>query len=254
MKRLEGKVAVITGGASGIGEACVCRFIDEGAHVIIADVDEAAGTALAGELGSTAAFCATDVASEAQFAHTIEEAVARWGRLDVLVNNAAVLLPLAPLQQTSNEEFDLLMSVNVRGVWLGCKLAYPHLERSKGSVVNIASMAGVTGQGDHAVYGATKGAVNALTRCAAADWGPQGIRVNAICPCGVMTEKIRGWIEGMSDPAEGEDQMRRIHALNRWSEPSEIAAVAAFLASDDASFVTGCLMSVAGGGDCGYKT
>jgi meso-butanediol dehydrogenase/(S,S)-butanediol dehydrogenase/diacetyl reductase len=251
--RLKGKVAVITGGASGIGAAFVRRFVAEGANVVIADLDEATGAALVEELGAATAFRTTNVTNEAQFAGAIEEAVSRWGRLDSLVNNAAVLVPPSPLQETSDEQFDLLLNVNVRGVWLGCKLAYPHLKRSKGNVVNIASMAGVTGQADHAVYGATKGAVNALTRCAAVDWGPEGIRVNSICPCGVMTDKVRGWIQSMPDPAEGENAMRHVHALNRWSEPSEIAAAAAFLASDDASFVTGCLMSVAGGSDCGYK-
>lgn len=253
MTRLEGRVAVITGGAAGIGEACVRRFVTDGANVVIADIDETQGAALAEELGDATTFRKADVASEAEFAHAIEDAVSRWGRLDTLVNNAAVLVPATPLQETSNDEFDALINVNVRGAWLGCKLAYPHLKQSRGNVINIASMAGVTGQADHAVYGATKGAVNALTRCAAIDWAPDSIRINSICPCGVMTENLRRMIQAQPDPSVLENFMCRIHALNRWAEPSEIASVAAFLASDDASFITGSIMPVAGGSDCGYR-
>lgn len=252
MGRLDHKVAIVTGGAAGIGEACTRRFVAEGARVLVADLDDTRGADLAAELDGVV-FQRTDMAEPTQIRAAIDHAVGELGSLDVLVNNAAVLMPAAPLQETTDEEVDQLLRVNIRGVWLGCKLAYPHLKRSKGNVINIASMAGVTGQANHAVYGATKGAVNALTRCAAVDWGPDGIRINAICPCGVMTDGSRRWLAAQDDPSDGMNYMRRVHSLQRWSEPEEIGAVAAFLASDDASFVTGALMPVSGGSECGYK-
>ena len=253
MGRLDGKTAVITGGASGIGEGCVRSFVAEGARVVVADLNEERAAALVEELGDSVMFHRTDVANEAHFAGAIDLALTRWQHLDTVINNAGIVLPAAPVQETSDAEFDLLISVNVRGVYLGCKLAYPHLCASKGSVVNIASMAGISGQEDHAVYGATKGAVVALTKCTAVDWGASGVRINAICPCAVRTPAMEAWLEARSDRAEGEALISRLHALGRCAETSEIGAVATFLASEDASFVTGCIMPVSGGSECGYK-
>ena len=253
MGRLDEKTAIITGGASGIGEGCVRSFAKAGARVVIADLNEAQGAAIAEELGDQALFHRTDVSNEAEFSGAIDLALTRWGRLDTVINNAGVVFPSAPVQETSDEEFDLLVNVNVRGVYLGCKLAYPHLCKTKGSVVNIASMAGVSGQKDHAVYGATKGAVVALTKCTAVDWGEAGVRINAICPCAVRTPAMEAWLETLPDPSQGEMITARIHALGRCAVPSEIGSVAAFLASEDASFVTGCIMPVTGGSECGYK-
>jgi len=253
MSRLKSKVALITGGAQGIGEACVRQFVGEGARVLIGDVKTEKGVALAAELGESVLFRELDVTSEDQFAAAITMVVQTWGRFDILVNNAAVVFPAAPLEQTTSEEFDLLMSVNVRGVFLGCKLAHPHLKQSQGCVVNIASMAGVTGQADHAVYGATKGAVNALTKCAATDWGADGIRINSICPACVLTDATYQWCAQQPDSQTALAQLNKIHLLNRSAEPVEIATAVAFLASDEASFITGCNLPVSGGSECGYN-
>jgi NAD(P)-dependent dehydrogenase (short-subunit alcohol dehydrogenase family) len=253
MSRLVSKVALITGGAQGIGEACVRRFVAEDARVLIGDVKLEKGAALAAELGDSVLFQELDVTSEDQFAVAIAMAVETWGRFDILVNNAAAIFPAAPLEETTNEEFDRLMAVNVRGVFLGCKLAYPHLKQSRGCVVNISSMAGVTGQADHAVYGATKGAVNALTKCAATDWGQDGVRVNSICPACVLTEATFQSCAQQPDPDAALAQLDKIHLLGRAAEPAEIAAAVAFLASDDASFITGCNLPVSGGSECGYN-
>jgi len=253
MSRLKSKVALITGGAQGIGEACVRQFIAEGANVLIGGIQGEKGAALADELGASALFHELDVTSEDQFSAAIAMAVDSWGRFDILVNNAAVVFPAAPLEQTTSEEFELLMSVNVGGVFLGCKLAYPHLKRSQGCVVNIASMAGVTGQADHAVYGATKGAVNALTKCAATDWGQDGIRVNSVCPACVLTEATYQSCAGQPDPEAALAHLDKIHLLNRAAESAEIATTVAFLASDEASFITGCNLPVSGGSECGYN-
>lgn len=253
MGRLNDRVALITGGGAGIGEACVRRFATEGACVLIADMEAERGQALAAEIGDLALFHSTDVADESQFSAAVETAVAAWGKLDIVVNNAGVVVPAAPVQDTTSQEFNLLIEVNIRGVFHGCKIAYPYLKQSKGCVVNIASMAGVSGQANHAIYGATKGAVNALTRCTAVDWGREGIRINAICPACVLTERTQDWINAQPDAAEAAAALSKIHSLQRAAEPSEIAAAAVYLCSDDASFVTGCIMPVSGGSECGYK-
>ena len=252
-QRLNGKCALITGGAAGIGAAIVRRFVAEGARVLVGDRDQPHGEALCAELDGAAVFHGLDVADAASFANAIERAVKLWGRLDILVNNAGIALPAATVQDTTLDQFEQLVDVNLRSVFLGCKLAYPHLKAARGCVLNLSSMAGVTGQERHAVYGATKGAINALTKCAAVDWGRDGIRVNALCPAGVWTDTLRQWIKAQPDVAGIETYLRQIHALGYCPEPEEIASVAAFLCSDEAKFVTGCLMPVSGGSECGYN-
>lgn len=251
--RLQNKIALVTGGAAGIGAAIVRRFVAEGARVIIGDRDQPQGEALRARLGGAAIFRGLDVADAASFADAIQYAVATWGRLDVLVNNAGIALPAATVQDTSLDEFEQLVEVNLRSVFLGCKLAYPHLKAAQGCVLNISSMAGVTGQERHAIYGATKGAINSLTKCAAVDWGRDGIRINALCPAGVWTDTLRAWMKAQPDAASIEIYLKQIHALGYCPEPEEIAAVAAFLCSDEAKFITGCLMPVSGGSECGYN-
>jgi NAD(P)-dependent dehydrogenase (short-subunit alcohol dehydrogenase family) len=157
------------------------------------------------------------------------------------------------VQDTTLDQFEQLVDVNFRSVFLGCKLSYPHLKAARGCVLNISSMAGVTGQERHAVYGATKGAINALTKCTAVDWGRDGIRVNAICPAGVWTDTLRRWMKVQPDAAGIESYLNKIHSLGYCPEPEEIASVAAFLCCDEAKFVTGCVMPVSGGSECGYN-
>ncbi len=251
--RLQDRVALITGGSAGIGAAMVRRFVADGARVFVADRDQPRGEALCAELGPSTMFHPLDVSDAASFAAAIDSLIKRWGRLDILVNNAGIALPAEPVQNTTIDQFDQLVDVNLRSVFLGCKLAYPHLRASRGCVLNLSSMSGITGQERHAVYGATKGAINALTRCTAVDWGREGIRINALCPAGVWTDTLRAWIEAQPDPQGIDQYLKDIHALGYCPEPGEIASVAAFLCSDDAKFVTGCIMPVSGGGECGYN-
>lgn len=251
--RLHQKVALVTGGAAGIGGAIVRRFSAEGARVLVGDRDQPQGDALCAELGAATAFQVLDVADAESFAAAIDRTLARWGRLDILVNNAGIALPASAVQETSLEEFEQLVTVNLRNVFLGCKLAYPHLKASRGCVLNMSSMAGVTGQERHAVYGATKGAINALTKCTAVDWGRDGIRINALCPAGVRTENLRQWMKLQPDAAGIETYVSQIHALGYCPEAEEIATVAAFLCSDEAKFITGYVMPVSGGSECGYN-
>ena len=252
-RRLNGKCALVTGGGAGIGAAIVGRFVDEGACVLVGDRDQPHGEALCSALGPATRFCGLEVSSASSFAAAIEEAVAWQGKLDVLVNNAGIALPAAPVHETTLDQFEQLVEVNFRSVFLGCNLAYPHLKRSRGCVLNISSMAGVTGQERHAVYGATKGAINALTKCTAVDWGREGIRINALCPAGVWTQTLRQWMAVQGDPTAITTYLNQIHALGYCPEPEEIASVAAFLCSDEAKFITGCIMPVSGGSECGYN-
>jgi len=252
-RRLHNKVALITGGAAGIGAAIVRRFLGEGARVLVGDRDRPNGDALCAELGEAAVFHALDVADADSFASAIERVVTLWGRLDILVNNAGLALPAATVQDTTLDQFEKLIDVNLRSVFLGCKLGHPHLKATRGCVLNISSMAGVTGQERHAVYGATKGAINALTKCTAVDWGRDGIRVNAICPAGVWTDTLRQWMKAQPNAAGIENYLKQIHSLGYCPEPEEIASVAAFLCSDEAKFITGCTMPVSGGSECGYN-
>jgi NAD(P)-dependent dehydrogenase (short-subunit alcohol dehydrogenase family) len=250
---MHNQVALVTGGAAGIGAAIVRRFLNEGARVLVGDRDQPQGDALCAELGGDAIFYGLDVADAASFASAIERAVTLWGKLDILVNNAGIALPAATVQDTTLDQFEQLVDVNFRSVFLGCKLSYPHLKAARGCVLNISSMAGVTGQERHAVYGATKGAINALTKCTAVDWGRDGIRVNAICPAGVWTDTLRRWMKVQPDAAGIESYLNKIHSLGYCPEPEEIASVAAFLCCDEAKFVTGCVMPVSGGSECGYN-
>ena len=251
--RLHDKVALVTGGAAGIGAAIVRRFVAEGAQVLVGDRDQPHGAALCHELGPATAFQVLDVSDTDSFAAALAQGIARWGRLDILVNNAGIALPATAVQDTSLDEFEQLVAVNLRSVFLGCKLAHPHLKAARGCVLNLSSMAGVTGQERHAVYGATKGAINALTKCTAVDWGRDGIRINALCPAGVHTETLRQWMKLQPDAAGIATYLNQIHALGYCPEPAEIAAVAAFLCSDDAKFITGYIMPVSGGSECGYN-
>ena len=250
---LNGKVALVTGAASGIGAAIARKLAAEGATVCAADVNMAGVEDLCAALSSRHRALHLDVSSEDSFASAIGRVIEQFGRLDILVNNAGIVSPAVPVQDTSMEAFDSFVAVNLRGVFLGCRLAYPYLRLTRGCVLNISSMAGINGQASHAVYAATKGAINALTKSVATDWGPDGIRINALCPMGVWTDGFREWMAEQADPKGIEEYLKRIHALNYCPEAAEIASVAAFLCGDEARFVTGCLMPVSGGGECGYR-
>jgi len=252
-KRLYEKGTLITGGAAGIGAACVRRFVAEGARVVIGDVNFRGAQELAGRLGDSALACELDVSIEDSFRAAIDLTLSTFGQLDILVNNAAAMLPAVAVQETPTEDFDRFVDVNLRGVYHGCKLGYEPLKAAGGCVLNISSMAGVTGVAEHAVYAATKGGINALTKSTAVDWGADGIRVNALCPTGVWTETLREWCDSQPDQQEIVDYLNRIHSLGYCPEADEISSVAAFLCSDEAKFVTGCIMPVSGGSECGYK-
>ena len=244
---LQERVAVVTGAASGIGLACVKLLLARGARVALFDIDAQKGLTHVGQLGSNAAYFQTDVTSEGNISESIEEVIKRFGRLDILVNCAAIQI-MGTLLQTSAQAWDRLHQVNLRGVFLSSKAAMPHLQASgAGSIVNVSSVLGVVGDPDLVAYGAMKGGVIALTKSMAIGYGPSGVRVNAVCPGDVNTPMVAEYFANAPDPAALRAEVSSKYALRRIGEPEEIAEVVAFLASTASSFMTGSILLVDGG-------
>ena len=259
MGKLDGKVALITGGASGMGAGTVRRFVAEGARVVISDVTDERGSKLAEELGASAIYAHADVAREDDVAGAIAHAVERWGRLDCIFNNAGFggvddileAIPMDGYQQT--------MDVLVKGVLLGIKHAAPIMKKQRsGSIINTGSVAGMqAGYGPH-VYSLAKAAVIHLSRCAAMELGEWGVRVNCICPGGIVTPIFA---KALGVPAERADEtlgavseaLRLFQAIPRPGHPMDIASTALFLASDDSAFVNGHALVVDGGLTAGRR-
>lgn len=248
MGRLAGKVAVITGAGSGIGRAAAEMFVAEGARVVCVDRN-GSEEAVADALGDAAVAAHADVSVEADVRAAIETAESAFGRLDVLFNNAGFGGPRAPLHEQSVEVWDTIHDVNLKGVFLGMKHGIAAMLRTGGgSVVNTASAAGLIGMELHSVYGAAKAGVIALTKAAAMDYATQGIRVNAICPGMTWTGLVPGSSEHPVPTAD--HPVPPGQPMGRWGLPTELAAAALFLASDEASFITGVALPVDGGYVC----
>ena len=250
---LAGKIILVTGGGSGIGRECALKYSHEGASVCVADIDWAAANRTCAELSGENLAVECDVSSGTAFREAVEETVRRLGGLDTVHNNAGISSPSKPLHETSEAEWDALLNVNVKSVYWSARFALPYLIEHRGSILNTASMVGLIGQTDHAAYVATKGAMIALTKAMALDYAPHGVRVNAICPAGVWTPLLRRWAAEQQNPAEIEQYLDRIHALGYCPEPDVVADAAAFLISDQARFLTGCILPVSGGAELGYR-
>jgi NAD(P)-dependent dehydrogenase (short-subunit alcohol dehydrogenase family) len=252
MARLEGKVAVITGAASGIGRASAQLFVEEGARVVIADVMEDRGSALADELGENAVFLRVDVSQEDDIKAAIDLAVERFGRLDCMFNNAGIGGAGGPIDLIPAIGFDITIAILFRSVFFGMKHAAPVMkQQGSGSIISTASVAGQrTGFAGH-FYSACKAAVIHLTRTVAMELGPFGIRVNSICPGGIVTSIFGRGLGLDQDSAEGlygklEEIFRDAQAIHRPGRPEDIARAALWLASDDSSFVSGAAINVDG--------
>lgn len=253
MAELEGKVAVITGGASGIGEASVRLFINEGARVVIADMQQERGQALAVELGDSAVFVSCEVRQEDQVKGAIDAAVNTWGRLDCVFNNAGFGGALGRLEDIPADEFDMTFDVLVKGVFLGMKHAIPVLQKQGGgSIINTGSIAGVTAGRGPLVYSAAKAAVIHMSKTAAMPLGEDKIRVNCICPGYIATPLSANTVGRPDSLIEDRlDSYVERQPIPRAGMPDDIAQMAMFLASDRASFVTGQSIVVDGGGASG---
>lgn len=245
MGRLDGKVAIITGAARGMGAAHARRFCAEGARVVLTDLAADAGQSLADALGAAAAFVAHDVASESDWARVVDTASTRFGGLDIVVNNAGVHWTRA-LEDETVEGMRGAFDVNLLGTFLGIRSAVaPMRARGGGSIINICSLAGTTGLGWHSAYGSSKWAVRGLSRTAANEFGPDRIRVNAVMPGAVDTTMLPPDRDGLGDA-----RFARL-PLARAGQPDEVSALVLFLASDESSYITGGEFAVDGGSSAG---
>jgi 2-keto-3-deoxy-L-fuconate dehydrogenase len=249
--RLDGKVAVVTGGGSGIGAATCRAFADQGARVLVADVNEDNGRTVARDLGNDGLFWRTDVTNLASTVAAVAHAVERFGRLDVLVNNAGIG-HVGSIEETEAEDWSRLIAVNMTGVFHGSKAAVDQMLRQQpngGLVVNIASVAGMIGISRRFAYCATKGAVIAMTRQVAVDYVKQGIRCNAICPGTVYSPFVEGYVERFHSDTR-EETIKELHArqpIGRMGRPDEVADLAVYMASAEAGFMTGSAVVLDGG-------
>lgn len=253
MGKLNGRIAVITGGASGVGAATVRRFVAEGATVVFADILDERGEALAEELGESAVYVHANVAREDDVAAAIDLAATRWGRIDCLFNNAGAGGVDDNLESLPMDGYEQTMNVLLRGVLVGMKHVAPIMKRRRsGSIINTGSVAGLRAGYGPLVYSIAKAAVIHLSRCTAMQLGEWGVRVNCICPGGIVTP-IFGKALGL--PPEKADEtlgivtelLRNSQAIPRPGHPNDIAAAALWLASDDSSFVNGHALVVDGG-------
>lgn len=248
--KLSNRVAVITGGGSGIGKATVKLFADEGAKVVAADLKQESLDQLIAELDALSENVhpiVADLSLEHDCKRVIERAVDTYGRLDILFNNAGITVPKV-LHETMNEEYRALMDVNVSSVFWCCKHALPHMiSQGSGVILTTASKTGIVAQKDSAVYCATKGALISLMQAVALDYAPYGIRANSICPGIIDTPMLDYAINQANDPVQFRKWNEQAQPLGRLGTPEECANAALFLCSDDSSFITGVALPVDGG-------
>ncbi len=247
--RLSGKVALVTGGAMGIGKAVAARLLREDAYVAFSDINEEQGRATLDELRGAGhvIFLLGDVAVDADAHRMVDATVGEFGRLDILVNNAGVTLS-ATVAETREADWDRVLGVNLKGVYLVSKHAIPHLVAAGGgSIVNLGSIAGFVGLNANAAYNASKGGVLLLTKNMALDYAARNIRVNAVCPAMILTPMLESFIKLQPDPHAYVTRVEQSTPLARMGTVEEVAAAVVFLASDESSYITGSALMVDGG-------
>lgn len=255
MRPFERKVILVTGGSKGIGAACTQVFAERGGTVVFTGRNREEGKVLEQSMlreGHQAMYITCDVSVDRDIQRVIDTAIEQFGELHVLVNNAATHISKL-MHEYTLEDFDKLIHTNLRNYFLHAKYAIPHLRKTKGNIVNIGSSTGKVGQYAGSLYAATKGAIMAFTKSVALDYARVPIRSNAVLPAYVDTPLLRDWAEQQPNPSQLIAELGRSHALGRISTAREVAAVAAFLASDDASTVTGALIDADGGATLEYS-
>jgi 3(or 17)beta-hydroxysteroid dehydrogenase len=251
MTRVSGKVAIVTGAAKGIGAATAILLAREGARVVVADLDETGGQDVVDRIAAAAGealFIKQDVTDEAGWTQTVATAVARFGGLHILVNNAGVAFP-GTVEDTSLEDWRKLMAVNLDAVFLGIKHAVPAMKATGGSIVNLSSIEGLIGDPNLAAYNASKGGVRLLTKSAALHCAKAGyrVRVNSVHPGFIWTPMVEGYLRNFGDVAAGREAIGKLHPVGRLGEPDDIAAGVLYLASDESRFMTGAELVIDGG-------
>lgn len=249
MKRLENKVAIITGGSGSIGKTTAKLFLEEGAKVFLTDMNEASLKETVSELGSAnVKYSAADITKSQDVQRYISDAVKAFGKIDILFNNAGIEGVVKPITEYPEEIFDKVMAVNVKGYWLSIKHVLPHMNDG-GSIINNSSVAGINGSPDVSAYITSKHAVVGIMRAVAVEAAPRKIRVNSIHPSPVDNRMMRSLEEGFSPghAAEVKKEFEKIIPLGRYAEPFEIAQLVLFLASDESKFITGTTQVVDGG-------
>jgi NAD(P)-dependent dehydrogenase (short-subunit alcohol dehydrogenase family) len=251
--RLENKIAIITGGGDGLGQASAVLFAKEGASVVVADMDPARGMKTVDMIknqNGEAMFVEVDVSKEDSVKNMVEKVVDAYGRIDILVNSAGIFIE-ATVINTTVEDWDKIMAVNLRGIFLCCKYVIPEMIKAgKGSIVNIGSEAGITGWENATAYAASKGGVVNMTRCLALDFAKHKIRANCVCPGTTETPMLKKALEIAPDPQKAR-RFFEARPLLRLGRPEEIAAGILYLASDESLYATGAILSIDGGKTAG---
>ena len=253
MYSLKDKVILITGGSTGIGRDCALAYARSGATVVVVARDGALAGQVAHELGGQHLGTRCDVSNAGDVEQLFDTIKSRYGRLDAIHNNAGIATPSKPLHETTDEEWNALLSINLTSVLYTTRYGFEMIKASRGSILMTSSLVGVIGQEIHAAYTATKGAMNTLTKSMALDYAPLGIRVNAVCPAGTWTHMLRKWASEQPDPASINKYLDDIHPMGYCPEGDVIADACLFLLSDAARFVTGHIMHVSGGAELGYR-
>jgi NAD(P)-dependent dehydrogenase (short-subunit alcohol dehydrogenase family) len=252
--KLKDKVAIITGAAKGIGKGCALVFADEGAKVVIVDIDEKSGEQTEKEIAQrkgVAKFIKTDLTSSNDVQAMIKSVISTFGKIDIMFNNAGYHIS-KNVEVTSEEEWDYIINTNLKSVFMCCKYSIPHLRKTKGCIINMSSMVGLIGQSNAGAYSATKGGIVAMTKGMALDFAKDDIRVNCICPGWVHTPLVEDWFGQQKDPEKARAYIYSVHPLNRIASAEEVGNAAAFLASSEASFITGVALPVDGAVSLGY--
>ncbi|KNG86135.1 putative alcohol dehydrogenase [Aspergillus nomiae NRRL 13137] len=254
MGRLQGKTAIVTGGGSGFGEAIAHGFVAEGAHVIVADISVAGGERVVQEIrskeyihGGSAIFLQADVTKRGDWEKALSLAKTKFGKCDIVVNNAGTTYKKQPSAEVSEADFDRVVAINVKSIYLSSSVMLPYfVERGSGVFLSTSSVGAMRPRSGQVFYAGTKGFLNTVTQGLAAEYGPHGVRVNTICPLLAATNLLE-MFTGVPDTPEGRAEFAKGVPLGRMSEPSDIANAAVFLASDAAGFITGVNFPVDGG-------